>query len=258
MIKLAMMCNDETAEAQYLDCLSAHKDISIIGSIHTASISRKKNIVDFFEKLVKTPPDISLLEYVFLRQAAALDLQLTLDYVRKLSSIGTRIIVIGDHFHQQFVLAALKEGARGFLLKESLSDMLRRCIDVIIRGEVWLSGDLLGLTIEELLDKSKRSIQFSSPTPEQLARMEAISRREMEIMALVSESMTNEEIAQKLFLSTKTVKTHIRNIFEKTGIRNRVEAAIVYTRFNYHPDHMNGSNNNGSHNNGSHNNGSHH
>jgi DNA-binding CsgD family transcriptional regulator len=61
--------------------------------------------------------------------------------------------------------------------------------------------------------------------------MKNISKREMEVMALVSESMTNEEIAQKLFLSAKTVKTHIRNLFEKTGIRNRVEAILLYIRY---------------------------
>jgi DNA-binding CsgD family transcriptional regulator len=54
----------------------------------------------------------------------------------------------------------------------------------------------------------------------------------MEVMALISESMTNEEIAEKLFLSAKTVKTHIRNIFEKTGIHNRVEAVLLYIRYN--------------------------
>jgi DNA-binding CsgD family transcriptional regulator len=61
--------------------------------------------------------------------------------------------------------------------------------------------------------------------------MKDISKREMEVMALISESMTNEEIAEKLFLSAKTVKTHIRNIFEKTGIRNRVEAVLLYIRY---------------------------
>ena len=52
----------------------------------------------------------------------------------------------------------------------------------------------------------------------------------MEVMALISKSMTNEEIADKLFLSSKTVKTHVRNIFAKSEIRNRVEAALLYTR----------------------------
>ena len=57
-----------------------------------------------------------------------------------------------------------------------------------------------------------------------------LSPREMEIMELISHSMTNEEIANKLFLSPKTIKTHLRNIFEKAGIRNRVEAALLYAR----------------------------
>jgi NarL family two-component system response regulator LiaR len=52
----------------------------------------------------------------------------------------------------------------------------------------------------------------------------------MEIMELISHSMTNEEIADKLFISSKTVKTHLRNIFAKADIRNRVEAALLYAR----------------------------
>jgi DNA-binding CsgD family transcriptional regulator len=63
-----------------------------------------------------------------------------------------------------------------------------------------------------------------------MAKMDMLSPREMEVLALISQSMTNEEIADKLFLSSKTVKTHLRNIFAKSGIRNRVEAALVYTR----------------------------
>ena len=61
-------------------------------------------------------------------------------------------------------------------------------------------------------------------------KLKMLSPREMEVMELISHSMTNEEIADKLFLSPKTVKTHIRNIFEKAGIRNRVEAALLYAR----------------------------
>jgi DNA-binding CsgD family transcriptional regulator len=62
-------------------------------------------------------------------------------------------------------------------------------------------------------------------------KLTMLSPREMEVMELISHSMTNEEIADKLFLSPKTVKTHIRNIFEKTGIHNRVEAVLLYIRY---------------------------
>ncbi|MFA7176487.1 MAG: LuxR C-terminal-related transcriptional regulator, partial [Smithellaceae bacterium] len=67
-----------------------------------------------------------------------------------------------------------------------------------------------------------------------LVKLNKISHREMEVLELVSESLTNEEIAHRLFLSNKTVKTHVRNIFEKTGVRNRTEAALLFTR--YHQD----------------------
>jgi DNA-binding NarL/FixJ family response regulator len=126
----------------------------------------------------------------------------------------------------------MKEGARGFLLRENVDADIIKCIRVVARGEIWMSTHLIGRVFDELLRRECEQKQLlKSPTSHQLAKMKAISRREMEVMALISESMTNEEIAQKLFLSAKTVKTHIRNIFEKTGIRNRVEAVLLYIRY---------------------------
>jgi DNA-binding CsgD family transcriptional regulator len=98
-----------------------------------------------------------------------------------------------------------------------------------------MSTHLIGRVFDELFrrDCETKHVLKSSPNSHQLAKMKTVSRREMDVMALISESMTNEEIAQKLFLSAKTVKTHIRNIFEKTGIRNRVEAALLYIRYKH-------------------------
>ena len=125
----------------------------------------------------------------------------------------------------------MKEGARGFLLREHLEADIIKCIRVVARGELWLSTKMIGRVFDELIRESHKKLTLKSPTGSQLATMKDISKREMEVMALISESMTNEEIAQKLFLSAKTVKTHIRNIFEKTGIRNRVEAVLLYIRY---------------------------
>jgi DNA-binding NarL/FixJ family response regulator len=125
----------------------------------------------------------------------------------------------------------MKGGVRGFLLREHFEADIIKCIRVVDRGEIWLNPKLTGLIVNELLRECEKKFQLKSPTSHQLAKMKNISKREMEVMALVSESMTNEEIAQKLFLSAKTVKTHIRNLFEKTGIRNRVEAVLLYIRY---------------------------
>jgi DNA-binding CsgD family transcriptional regulator len=81
---------------------------------------------------------------------------------------------------------------------------------------------MIGRVCDELIRECDKKHLLKAPTSNQLSRMKAISQREMEVMALISISMTNEEIAQKLFLSAKTVKTHIRN---------RVEAALLYIRY---------------------------
>jgi DNA-binding CsgD family transcriptional regulator len=102
---------------------------------------------------------------------------------------------------------------------------------VVARGEFWLDAELTTRVFEEFIKELKKSRdRLTSLTHLSMAKLEMLSPREMEVMALISQSMTNEEIADKLFLSSKTVKTHLRNIFAKGGIRNRVEAALIYTR----------------------------
>jgi DNA-binding NarL/FixJ family response regulator len=152
-----------------------------------------------------------------------------LEYTKKCTF--TRAIVIGNRFHEHNLIVMMKEGARGFLLREHLDADIVKCIRVVARGELWLSTALIGRVIDELIREGHKKQLLKAPTINQVSRMKTISQREMEVMALISESLTNEEIAQKLFLSAKTIKTHIRNIFEKTGIRNRVEAVLLFIRY---------------------------
>ena len=99
------------------------------------------------------------------------------------------------------------------------------------RGDIWLDAELITPVFNEFIKEfMKNKDLHKSLTNLNLAKLEMLSPREMEVMALISKSMTNEEIADKLFLSSKTVKTHLRNIFAKAEIRNRVEAALLYTR----------------------------
>ena len=233
MIKLAMTCTDKATEAQLLNRLHGEKDIRVKGSIVIQNVVRDMDkALAFMDKMVKSPPDVIIVDVAILREAAALDLPLVLEYTRKFAL--TRAIIVGDRFHEQKVITMMKGGARGFLLRERFDADIIKCIRVVARGEIWLSADLVGRVFDELLRESHKKQQLKSPTSHQLAIMKDISRREMEILSYISESMTNDEIAQKLFLSAKTVKTHIRNIFGKTGIRNRVEAALLYTRYKQH------------------------
>ena len=231
MIKLAIMCTDEASEERLLNCLRGEKDLIVNGFIVMRDVVHDLDKgKDFINKMIGSPLDIIVVDGAILREAAALSLPPILEFTRKCADM--RAIIIGDRFNEENVIAMMKGGARGFLLREHLDADIIKCIRVVARGELWLSTKLIGRVFDELLRRECETKHLlKSPTSNQLAQMKAISRREMEVMALISESMTNEEIAQKLFLSAKTIKTHIRNIFEKTGIRNRVEAVLLYIRY---------------------------
>jgi DNA-binding NarL/FixJ family response regulator len=230
MIKLAIICTDEASEERLLNSLRGEKDLIVNGFIVMRDVANELDKgMAFINEMVGSPPDIIIVDGKILREAAALSLPPILEFTRKCADM--RAIIIGDRFNEENVIAMMKGGARGFLLREHLDADIIKCIRVVARGELWLSTKLIGRVFDELIQESYKKLLLKSPTSNQLAQMKAISRREMEVMALISESMTNEEIAQKLFLSAKTVKTHIRNIFEKTGIRNRVEAVLLYIRY---------------------------
>ena len=230
MITLAIMCTDEASETRLLKCLRGEKDIIVKGLIVIQNVAHDfdKGFA-FINKMTGSPPDIIIVDGKILREAAALSLQPILEFTMKCDPM--RAIIIGDRFIEENVIAMMKGGARGFLLRDHIDADIIKCIRVVAGGELWLSSKLIGRVFDELVRESHKKFILKSPTGSQLAKMKSISAREMEVMSLISESMTNEEIAQKLFLSAKTVKTHIRNIFEKTDIRNRVEAVLLYIRY---------------------------
>ena len=230
MIKLAVIYKDEASEARLLNCLRGEKDLIVQGFIIIQNVSHELDKgLAFINKMVDSPPDIIIVDGKILRETAALSLPPILGFMRKCP--GMRAIIISDRFNEENVIIMMKQGARGFLLKEHCDANIIKCIRVVARGEFWLSSKLISSVLDEFLRECEKKLLLKAPNSNQLAKMKDISKREMEVMALISESMTNEEIAEKLFLSAKTVKTHIRNIFEKTGIRNRVEAVLLYIRY---------------------------
>lgn len=128
-------------------------------------------------------------------------------------------------------MAMMLGGARGFFRFALGNEKLIKCIRLVARGEIWLEAEMTTLVFEEVFKRFRQRRDVIQPlTDLDTTKLNALSPREIEIMKLISHSLTNEEIADKLFISSKTVKTHIRNIFLKAEIKNRVEAALLYTR----------------------------
>ena len=230
MIKLAVVTRDEKYLQQLTNLLQGKNDISLLNAIIIKNLkSEAEQTIAFLKQMIEQRPDILLLDQDILRDAAAIDLQQTLDYLDKL--IATKIIVVGKRYNEENVMVMIQAGVRGFFRTTLGDNHLIKCIRVVARGEIWLEAALITRVFKEIFKEFKKQRNLlKSLTNLSSAKLDLLSSREMEVLALISQSMTNEEIADKLFLSSKTVKTHMRNIFAKGGIRNRVEAALIYTR----------------------------
>ena len=230
MTKLAIVTCDEKYLQQFTNLLHGEKDIRLLSTIIIKNLkSEVKQTIAFVNQMIEQRPDILLLDQVILLEVASLNLGKIFDYRDKLPNMKT--IIVDERYNEENVMAMMMVGARG-LFQTALGDkQLIKCIRVVAQGEIWLDAKLITRVFDEFIEEfvKKRDL-LKSLTHLNLAKLETLSPREMEIMALISESMTNEEIADKLFLSAKTVKTHLRNIFAKAEIRNRVEAALLYTR----------------------------
>jgi LuxR family transcriptional regulator of csgAB operon len=115
-----------------------------------------------------------------------------------------------------FAEEAVARGVRGFFYDQDPFDKLTKGVRAIFEGELWVSRKILTKFFQETrrenpISKSKESL---------------LTSREIEIMAMISIGAKNEEIAEKLFISPNTVKTHIYNIFKKINVPNRLQAAL--------------------------------
>ena len=230
MIKLAVITRDEKYLQQLINRLHREKDISLLSTIIIKDLkSDNEQALAFMKQMIEQQPDIFLLDQAILREVAALNLERILDYRDKLPTMKT--IIVGIRYNEENVMAMIQGGARGFFRTGLGEEQLIKCIRVVAQGEIWLEAALTTRVSDDVIKESMKKRDFlQSLTDLSSAKLDTLTPREMEILELISHSMTNEEIANKLFISSKTVKTHLRNIFVKAGIRNRVEAALVYTR----------------------------
>ncbi len=145
-----------------------------------------------------------------------------IDATRKLAGAGVAdppaVVVITTFDLDEYVHDALKAGARGFLLKDAGPDLLIQAIHAAAKGDALIAPSITA----RLLDKFA-ALDSGAPPPPPL---EPLTAREEEVLLEVSRGRTNTEIANDLFISLSTVKSHIASLMGKLGVRNRVEIAM--------------------------------
>ena len=137
----------------------------------------------------------------------------------KTSQPESRILVMTSFATDDKVLPAIKAGALGYLLKESAPEDLVQAIHQIHRGEPSLHPTIARKVLQEITDPSDRP-----PTPDPL------TKREAEVLLLVAQGLSNQDIARKLNISDPTVRSHVSNIMSKLHLATRIQAALYALR----------------------------
>jgi len=130
--------------------------------------------------------------------------------IRKMTELGipARVLVLTTFDTDSDVLPAIEAGATGYLLKDAPRDELLRAVRSAAAGEAVLSPSVTA----RLLDQVRRPVK------------ETVSQRELEVLQLVASGATNREVAERLFVSEATVKTHLLHIYAKLGVNDRAAA----------------------------------
>jgi DNA-binding NarL/FixJ family response regulator len=132
----------------------------------------------------------------------------------------TRVLVLTTFDADEYVYEALRVGASGFLLKDTDPVQLADAIRVIARGDALLAPSVTRRLIDEFA--SRPEVRRAHP-----AELGALTEREHEILALVAQGLSNDEIAKHLFISPATAKTHVSRVMMKLSARDRAQLVVI-------------------------------
>ncbi|MTI68806.1 MAG: response regulator transcription factor [Firmicutes bacterium] len=164
-------------------------------------------------KTISMKPDVILLD-INMPEITGIEV------LRRLKDIGTdsKIIMLTIHDDREYLYETVNIGADGYVLKDSDSDTLIKAIKDVNEGETYIQPNLASLLVRKYSTKEDNK--------KEKTKKDLLTRREYEVIGLIAEGMNNREIAEKLFISEKTVKNHVSNIFKKIQVSDRVQAAI--------------------------------
>jgi DNA-binding NarL/FixJ family response regulator len=179
--------------------LARYEDIEVIGEAVDGDES--------LERAIKLQPDVLLLDINMPGMRA-------IDVVRELSMLNgkTRVLVLSAFGDLEYILAMLKAGANGYMLKDEEPTTIAKGIRTISKGETWLSADVATRLV------------FASVRNNQIFGKSELTSRENEVLVLIAKGYDNRKIAELLTISEGTVKNHVSNIYDKIGVNSRAEA----------------------------------
>ncbi|WP_427338930.1 response regulator [Caloranaerobacter sp. DY30410] len=191
--------------------LELESDIKVIG--------QASNGEEAINMTLEYKPDVVLLDI-------NMPLMNGIEALRRLKDIGvdSKIVMLTIHDDREYLYETLNIGADGYVLKDADSETLIKAIRDVYRGKSFIQPSLATYLAKEYKVANRGSDKSSVK--------DVLTRREYEVLTLIAEGLNNKEIAERLYISEKTVKNHVSNIFRKINVNDRIQAAIYAYRNN--------------------------
>ena len=210
MIRVVVADDQALVRSGFTVLLRSADDIEVVGEARDGA--------EAVQVAVHERPDVVLMD---IRMPGTDGLEATRRITSDDRLVGTKVIILTTFDLDEYVFEALRAGASGFLLKDTLPDDLLSAVRVVADGQALLAPTVTRRLMEEFVRRSA-----SAPRP-QPPGLDTLTEREREVLAAVARGLTNTEIADELFMSPATAKTHVSRLLAKLAARDRAQLVVI-------------------------------
>jgi len=141
--------------------------------------------------------------------------------------LASNILVFTSRDNEQDIFAALGAGATGYIMKGANPDQIVASIRAVSDGTAWLDPAIAKVVLRNITQKSQQTSNYPSRNPSKTALAAGLTEREMEVLGLIVEGLSNALIAERLFITRATAKAHVHSILQKLCVDDRTQAAVT-------------------------------
>jgi DNA-binding NarL/FixJ family response regulator len=205
-VRVLLVDDDDLMRAGLKSVLSSDETIEVVGEAGDGRVA--------LSQIPALRPDLVLMD---IRMPELDGISATREVLAAAPDV--KVVVLTTFEQDDYIFEALSAGASGFLLKRTKPEELIAAIHTVAAGDSLLSPSVTRRVIDRMA---------TQPSPvESSRRLDALTPREHEVLELVARGLSNREIAEALFIEESTVKTHVKRVLMKLGLRDRVQAVIL-------------------------------
>jgi DNA-binding NarL/FixJ family response regulator len=212
MIRIALVDDHSLFRKGLKVLLASRPDFNIVADVGSGE--------EFLSALMQVQPDVVFMDYAMPEMNGAETTRRALELFPDLKVIT--LSMFGDNAYYSDMMSS---GAKGFLLKDSEFNEVVEAVDTVYGGGTYFSASLL-----ESLSYSMRSTGAAGNVSDDIAEADRLSEREIEVLVAICQGLSTQEIADKLFISKRTVDKHRANILEKSGCKNTASLVVYAIR----------------------------